>query len=103
MKLTSDEIYWLHLQNNTEHDTFEEAFKAGIECALEEVNLPENKTRKILYDKVNKREVNFQYFFDQWGDCYINNNAFAVFMGGEITIRAVQENDVQYEIREVEK
>ena len=40
--LTADEIYWLHLQNNTEHDTFEEAFKAGIECALEEANLPEN-------------------------------------------------------------
>ena len=32
-----DWIYYLHLQNNTEHDTFEEAFKAGIECAIEEL------------------------------------------------------------------
>lgn len=32
-----DWIYDLHLQNNTEHDTFEEAFKAGIECAIEEL------------------------------------------------------------------
>lgn len=32
-----DWIYTMHLQNNTEHNTFEEAFKAGIECAIEEL------------------------------------------------------------------
>lgn len=59
--------------------------------------------RKILYDKINKRECRHQYFFDQYGDCYINTNPFGVFMGGEITIRIVQEDNIQYEIREVEK
>jgi hypothetical protein len=58
--------------------------------------------RKILYDKLNKREVLHQYFFDQYGDCYIDRNPFGAFMGGEIVIRMVQENDIQYEVREVE-
>ena len=32
-----DWIYGLHLQNNTEHNDTDKAFKAGIECAIEEL------------------------------------------------------------------
>jgi hypothetical protein len=32
-----DEIYNLHLQNNTERTDFDRAFKYGIECAIEEI------------------------------------------------------------------
>ena len=39
-----DEIYNLHLQNNTERTDFDRAFKYGIECAIEEIFLHiENK------------------------------------------------------------
>lgn len=32
-----DWIYTIHLQNNTEHIDPDKAFKAGIECAIEEL------------------------------------------------------------------
>ena len=42
-----DEIYNLHLQNNTERTDFDRAFKYGIECAIEEIFLcVENKSNK---------------------------------------------------------
>lgn len=58
--------------------------------------------RKILYDKVNTRECTHQYFFDQYGDCYINTNPFGANMDGKITIRFISEDDPQYEIKEIE-
>jgi hypothetical protein len=57
--------------------------------------------RKILYDKINKREVRHQYFFDQWGDCYINQDSFGVNMSGYITISLVPPDHPQYEVREI--
>lgn len=59
--------------------------------------------RKILWDKINKREVDKQYFFDQYGDCYINQDPFGASMSGKITISFVPEDHIQYEVREVEK
>lgn len=59
--------------------------------------------RKILYDKINKRECSHQYFFDQYGDCYINTNPFGARMDGNISIRFISEEDVQYEVKEIEK
>ena len=59
--------------------------------------------RKILYDKINKRECRHQYFFDQYGDCYINTNPFGAGINGKINIRFISEDDPQYEIKEVEK
>lgn len=36
-KILVNTIYFLHLQNNTEHNDPDKAFKAGIECAIEEL------------------------------------------------------------------
>jgi hypothetical protein len=58
---------------------------------------------KILWDKLNKRECLHQYFFDQYGDCYINTDPMGVDMSGRIKIREIQENDVQYEVIEKTK
>ena len=58
--------------------------------------------RKILYDKINKREVRHQYFFDQWGDCYINQDSFGANMSGHITISLVPPDHPQYEVREID-
>ncbi len=57
--------------------------------------------RKILWDKINKREATFQYFFDQYGDCYIDTDRYGVNMGGTITIKMLSENHPQYEIKEI--
>jgi len=54
---------------------------------------------KILWDKVNKRECRHQYFFDQYGDCFINTDPYGVDMGGKITIRIINEDDPQYEVK----
>lgn len=58
--------------------------------------------RKILYDKINKREVRHQYFFDQWGDCYINQDSFGANMSSYITISLVPSDHPQYEVREID-
>jgi hypothetical protein len=58
---------------------------------------------KILWDKLNKRECIRQYFFDQYGDCYINGNPFGANMNGKIEIRIISEDDVQYEVIEKPK
>ena len=58
--------------------------------------------RKILYDKINKREVRHQYFFDQWGDCYINQDSFGANMSGYITISLVPPDHPQNEVREID-
>ena len=58
--------------------------------------------RKILWDKINKKEVTKQYFFDQYGDCYINQDPYGTSMDGSITIKQISENHIQYEVREVE-
>jgi hypothetical protein len=57
--------------------------------------------RKILWDKINKREVTKQYFFDQYGDCYINQDTFGVDMSGKITIKQISEDHPQYEVKEI--
>ena len=59
--------------------------------------------KRILWDKVNKRECTHQYLFDQYGDCYINTNPYSANMNGKIDIRFVSEDDVQYEIKEIEE
>ena len=59
--------------------------------------------RKILWDKINKREVTKQYFFDQYGDCYINQDSFGANMSSVITIRLVPGDHPQYEVREIEE
>lgn len=58
--------------------------------------------RKILWDNINKKEVTKQYFFDQYGDCYINEDPFGVSMDGKITIKQLSKDHIQYEVREVE-
>lgn len=59
--------------------------------------------KRILWDKVNKRECTHQYLFDQYGDCYINTNPYGANMNGKIDIRFVSKDDVQYEIKEIEE
>lgn len=54
---------------------------------------------KILWDRLNNRECRHQYFFDQYGDCYINTDLYGVDMGGKITIRIINEDDLQYEVK----
>ena len=58
--------------------------------------------KKILWDKLNKRECRHQSFFDQYGDCYINQDSFGTNMSSVITIRLVPKDHPQYEIREIE-
>jgi hypothetical protein len=55
--------------------------------------------KNILWDKINNRECTHQYFFDQYGDCYINNDPYGVDMNGKIEIRFISEDDVQYEVK----
>ena len=57
---------------------------------------------KILYDKINKREARIQWFTDQEGNVYIDTDPRGVQMSGNITIRYLVYDDVQYEVREVE-
>ena len=59
--------------------------------------------KKILWDKVNKRECSHQYFFDQYGDCYINTNPFGAGINGNITIKLVPNGHPQYEIKEIKE
>lgn len=59
--------------------------------------------KKILWDKVNKRECSHQYFFDQYGDCYINQDSFGANMSSHITIKLVQNGHPQYEIKEIKE
>jgi hypothetical protein len=56
--------------------------------------------RKILYDKINKRECTRQYLFDQYGDCYINTNPFGIDISGKIQVTFISKEDVQYEVKE---
>jgi len=57
---------------------------------------------KILYDKINKREARLRWFTDQEGNVYIDTDPNGVQMSGNITIRYLVYDDVQYEVREVE-
>ena len=59
--------------------------------------------KKILWDKLNKRECIRQYFFDQYGDCYINGNPFGANMNGKIEISLVPDDHPQYEIKEIKE
>ena len=55
-----DEIYNLHLQNNTERTDFDRAFKYGIECAVDEIlNLIEGFDLELTYNyyKEVKKEI----------------------------------------------
>lgn len=58
--------------------------------------------RKILWDKLNKREVTKQYFFDQYGDCYINQDPYGTSMDSSIIISPISEDHPQYEIKEID-
>ena len=60
------------------------------------------KTKKILYDKIQEREVRHLYFFDQHGDCYIDTDPYNVNMDGLFRVREVSLTHPQYEVREVE-
>ena len=57
--------------------------------------------KKILYDKINKREARIQWFTDQEGNIYIDTDPRGVQMSGNITISYLVYDDVQYEVREV--
>lgn len=59
--------------------------------------------KRVLWDKINKRECSHQYFFDQYGDCYINQDSFGANMSSVITIRLVPNDHPQYEVREIEE
>ena len=59
--------------------------------------------KRVLWDKLNKRECRHQYFFDQYGDCYINQDSFGANMSSVITIRLVPNDHTQYEVREIEE
>jgi hypothetical protein len=58
--------------------------------------------KKILWDKINKRECRHQYFFDQYGDCFINQDQFGANMSSFITISYIGDNHPQYEVKEVQ-
>lgn len=54
---------------------------------------------KILYDKLNKRESEIQWFIDQDGNYWIDKDPNGVQMNGNLTIRILKKDDKQYEIR----
>ncbi len=56
---------------------------------------------KILYDKVNKRIANVQWFTDQDGNYWIDTDPYGVQMSGNATIRFLKKDHAQYEVREV--
>jgi hypothetical protein len=58
-------------------------------------------TKKILYDKIQEREVRHLYFFDQYGDCYIDTDPYNVNMDGLVRARYVGDDHPQYEVREI--
>ena len=57
--------------------------------------------RRILYDKLNKRESRVQWFTDQDGGIWIDVDVFGVQMSGNVTIKFVPKDHHQYEIREI--
>jgi hypothetical protein len=57
--------------------------------------------RKILYDKINKREARIQWFTDQDGNYWMDVDRFGQQMGGNVTIKFLTEDHPQYEIREI--
>lgn len=65
------------------------------------MNLNFKAMEKILYDKLNKRIANIQWFIDQEGNYWIDTDPYGVQMSGNVTIRLLKKNDVQYEVREV--
>jgi hypothetical protein len=56
---------------------------------------------KILYDKVNKRIANVQWFTDQDGNYWIDTDPHGVQMSGNVTIRFLKKDHAQYEVREI--
>lgn len=53
---------------------------------------------RILRDRFTKREVRHQYFFDQFGDCYINSDPYGTSMDGGVIVSPIKEDHVQYEV-----
>ena len=57
--------------------------------------------KKILYDKVNKRIANIQWFIDQNGDCWIDTDPYGMQMSSLVTIKFLKKDHPQYEVRRV--
>ena len=55
---------------------------------------------KILYDKLNKRPANIQWFTDQDGDYWIDTDPYGANMGGKVTIIFLRKDHRQFEVRE---
>ncbi|MFB3057405.1 MAG: hypothetical protein ACE1ZQ_09630 [Ignavibacteriaceae bacterium] len=54
---------------------------------------------KVLYDKLNNRESNIQWFTDKDGNYWIDTDPNGIEMSGNVTIRFLSKDDVQYEMR----
>ncbi len=54
---------------------------------------------KVVYDKYNNRVVDFEWFFDQDGNCWIDQDRYGIKMDGSITIKRLSEYHPQYEVR----
>lgn len=53
---------------------------------------------KVLYDKINKRIANAQWFVDQDGFYWVDTDPNGVQISGNVTIRPIKDNDPKYEV-----
>lgn len=56
---------------------------------------------KVLYDKLNKRTANVQWFIDEAGNYWVGADPFGVQMSGNITIAPLEKFKHKFEIREI--
>jgi len=59
--------------------------------------------KKILYDKVNKREANVSWFTDKDGDIWLDVEPYNVQIDGTIKISPMDDIDSRYEVRDTEE
>ena len=57
--------------------------------------------KKYLYDKLNKRNSDIQWFIDSEGNHWIDTDPYGVQMSGKVTIRFLKKDDIQFEIRKL--
>ncbi len=59
--------------------------------------------KKILYDKLNNRPSDIQWFTDQDGGYWIDTDPFGIQMSGKVTIIFLRKDHRQFEMRELKE
>ena len=54
--------------------------------------------KKVLYDKINKRVADIDWFIDRDGFYWIDVDPYGLSMNGTITIKLLKKNDPQYKV-----